>query len=166
MKKFFATLFSIALFTLATQSAFAQYEKGDKLLNVGIGLGSYGYGNIGFGGSFEVGVHEAISVGVLGGYSGTSYIGYNWSVLTIGARGSYHFNELLNLDNEQLDLYAGLGLAYRNYSYGGIRDNFGYNPIGLLSHIGGRYYFKPNMAAFAELGSGFSALQVGLTFKF
>ncbi|WP_247235751.1 hypothetical protein [Telluribacter sp. SYSU D00476] len=165
MKKFFLTFVVMAMFTLASQSAFAQYEKGDKLLNVGIGLGTYGYGGIGLGGSFEVGVHDAISVGALGGYSSRGYLGYRWSVLTIGARGSYHFNELLNLNDERFDLYAGLGLAYRNINYGGIYDSYG-DGVSLLAHIGGRYYFKPSTALFAELGSGFSVLHAGVAFKF
>lgn len=150
------------------------YEKGDKLLNVGVGLGTYGAGGLGLGGSFEVGIHESISVGVLGGYSGRSnYLGSGtrWSVLTIGARGSYHFNELLDLDNDKLDLYAGLGLGYRNVSFkvDGFGNVFANNYGGgvlFLGHIGGKYYFQPNMAIFAELGSGFGTLQAGVSFKF
>ncbi|GAB3181037.1 hypothetical protein [Telluribacter humicola] len=165
MKKFFLTFVAMAMFTLASQSAFAQFEKGDKLLNVGIGLGTYGYGGIGLGGSFEVGVHDAISVGVLGGYSGRSYVGYNWSVVTVGARGSYHFNELLNMADERFDLYAGLGLAYRGVNYGGFYGGYG-NGVSLLAHVGGRYYMKPNLGLFAELGSGFSTLHAGVAFKF
>ena len=56
---------------------------------------------------------------------------YKRQVLTIGVRGSYHFNELLNLDNDKIDLYAGLGLGYRNISWN-------YNGVGLsLIHICG-----------------------------
>ncbi|TAF94750.1 MAG: hypothetical protein EAZ32_15045 [Cytophagia bacterium] len=148
------------------------YQKGDKLLNVGIGLGTYGAGGLGFGGSFEVGIHPAISVGVLGGYSGRSnYLGsgVRWSVLTIGARGSYHLGELLKLNDDKIDLYAGLGLGYRNISwnYGGTAfdNNYG-SGILLLAHLGGRYYFANNMSAYAELGSGFGTLQAGISFKF
>ena len=148
------------------------YQKGDKLLNLGIGLGTYGAGGIGLGGSFEYGIHDAISVGVLGGYSGRSnYLGAGrWSVLTFGARGSYHFNELLKLDDDKIDVYAGLGLGYRNISWsysglGGYNDSWG-SGILFLGHIGARYYFKPNLGVFAELGSGFGTLQAGVSFKF
>lgn len=174
MKKLLSSLFVVALLAFSINGAMAQsYQKGDKLLNVGIGVGTYGAGGIGFGGSFEYGIHEAISIGVLGGYSGRSnYLGSNtrWSVLTIGARGSYHFNELLNLDNDQIDLYAGLGLGYRNISwdYNGIGLGNGYGAGGILflGHIGGKYYFQPNLGIFAELGSGFGVLQAGVAFKF
>ncbi|MBU1821603.1 MAG: hypothetical protein KKG00_08855 [Bacteroidetes bacterium] len=170
MKNLFNSFLLIALLAFSAQNVLAQsYQQGDKLLNVGIGVGTYGVGGIGFGGSFEYGIHEAISVGALAGYSGKSYFGTRWSVLTIGARGSYHFNELLNLDNDMIDLYAGLGLGYRNvtWNYSGIgrNDSWG-GGITFLGHIGGKYYFQPNMAAFAELGSGFGTLQAGLAFKF
>ena len=77
MKKLLSSLFVVALLAFISEGAMAQsYEKGDKLLNLGVGLGTYGAGGIGLGGSFEYGIHEAISVGVLGGYSGRSnYLG-------------------------------------------------------------------------------------------
>ena len=173
MKKMFAiALLAIAAMFCFNSSSYAQsYQKGDKLLNIGLGLGTYGAGGVGLGGSFEYGIHDAISVGVLGGYSGRgNYLGYGrWSVITFGARGSYHFNELLNLNDDKIDLYAGVGLGYRsitwNYSGSGYNDTWG-SGILFLGHIGGKYYFKPNLGVFAELGSGFGTLQAGLAFKF
>lgn len=167
MKKLLSSLFIVTLLAFSAQSAIAQYQKGDKLLNAGIGVGTYGAGGLGLGGSFEYGIHDAISVGALAGYSGRSnYLGsgVRWSVLTIGARGSYHFNELLNLDNDQIDLYGGVGLGYRNISFNvdGLGSIFGnaYNGgIIPLAHIGGKYYFQPNLGIYAELGSGFGILQ-------
>ena len=72
MKKLLSSLFIVALLACASQNAvMAQsYQQGDKLLNAGIGLGTYGAGGLGLGGSFEYGIHDAISVGVLAGYSG------------------------------------------------------------------------------------------------
>jgi hypothetical protein len=167
MKKVFASLV-ICCALLTAGSSYAQYEKGDKLLNAGIGLGTYGYGGLGFGGSLEFGITDDISAGALVGYSGTNYFGSRFSVLTIGGRGSYHFNKLLNLGDEKIDLYAGLGLAYRNitWNYSGLgSDSYG-SGILLLAHLGGRYYFKENIGVFAEVGSGFGTLQAGLAFKF
>ncbi|MFN8346489.1 MAG: hypothetical protein U0X91_15910 [Spirosomataceae bacterium] len=172
-KMFFTSLLVLAAIVCFQTNASAQsYQKGDKLLNLGVGLGTYGAGGIGLGGSFEYGIHDAISVGVLGGYSGRgNYLGYGrWSVLTFGARGSYHFNELLKLDDDKIDLYAGLGLGYRSITWnyngiGGYNDSWG-SGILFLGHIGGKYYFKPNLGVFAELGSGFGTLQAGIAFKF
>jgi hypothetical protein len=148
------------------QTANAQYQKGDKLVNLGIGLGTYGAGGIGFGGSFEYGIHDAISVGAIAGYSGSSY---GFSTTTFGARGSYHFNELLKLGNDKIDLYAGAGLAYRSFNWGSAGSILGSSygsGIFPLFHLGGRYYFTNNLAGYAELGSGFGLAQVGVSFKF
>lgn len=162
-------VFVLILTITALSGSWAQsYEKGDKLLNAGIGLGTYGAGGIGLGGSFEVGVHEAISVGVLAGYSGKNYFGARWSVLTVGARGSYHFNELLSLSDDKVDFYGGIGLGYRSitWNYNGSRNDSWGSGVSFLGHVGGRYYLKPNMGVFAEVGSGFGTLQAGLTVKF
>jgi hypothetical protein len=171
-KMFFTSLLALSAIVYFQARSFAQsYQKGDKLLNLGVGLGTYGAGGIGLGGSFEFGIHDAISVGVIGGYSGRSnYLnsGGRWSVLTIGARGSYHFNELLKLNDDKIDLYAGLGLGYRNisWSYSGLGGSSWGSGITFIGHIGGKYYFKPNLGVFAELGSGFGVLQAGVAFKF
>lgn len=170
MKKLIYSFAIVALLAFSAQGVMAQsYQQGDKLLNVGIGVGTYGGGGIGFGGSIEFGIHDAISVGALAGYSGRNYLGYKWSVLTFGARGSYHFNELLNLDNDKIDLYAGLGVGYRNFNwdYNGFGNTYSYGSgIVFLGHLGGRYYLNPNLGIFAELGSGFGTLQAGVAFKF
>jgi len=174
MKKLlFASFLAFVAIVSFQNSAHAQaYAKGDKLLNLGIGLGTYGAGGLGLGGSFEYGIHDAISVGVLGGYSGRSnYLGSgsSWSVITIGVRGSYHLGELLKLNDDKIDLYAGLGLGYRNISWGysgsAYSNSYGSGVV-FLGHIGGKYYLKPNLGVFAELGSGFGTLQAGVAFKF
>jgi hypothetical protein len=52
-KMFFTTLLALAAIVCFQTGASAQsYQKGDKLLNVGLGLGTYGAGGIGLGGSF------------------------------------------------------------------------------------------------------------------
>ena len=174
MKKLLTITVASLVFFLATPfSGFSQvYQKGDKLLNAGIGLGTYGYGGLGFGGSLEFGVTDAISVGPLVGYSSTSegYLGlgnYKFSTLTIGARGSYHLSDLLKINSDKIDLYAGLGLGYHNFhsNYSGYSGSYG-SGITFLAHLGGRYYLSDNIGIFAELGSGFSTLHAGVAFKF
>ena len=170
MKKFFAIVALMTLTLAATQS-YAQLavDKGSKFLNLGIGLGGYGGigygGGIGLGASFEVGVAKNITVGAVGGFR--SFSGYG-SYYSVGGRGSYHFNELLSLSNDKVDLYAGLGLIYSGFTYNesfaGSRGSYG--GVGLGGHVGGRYFFKPSLGAFAEAGFGVAPLQLGLTFKF
>ena len=172
MKKLFA-VFALAAAVLAASNAQAQFEKGDKLLNAGINLGgTYGGGGIGVGASFEVGVHDFISVGAQGDFVSWNYgwIGSNvrYNFLSIGARGSYHYGKhFLTIDN--LDLYAGVALGYRIASYSGAGSGYvstygsGVFPGGFA---GARYYFKENMGVFAEVGYNASPLKAGITFKF
>lgn len=176
MKKFLLMILVAAVFSLASEKAFAQFEKGDKLLNAGIGVGdygSYGYGGYGYGGggfyigaSFEAGITDFISVGGQLDFRPYSYSGYGSHIsIPIAARGSYHFGKHF-LKIEQLDLY---GTAMLGYSI----DNNDYDWYGRSSAVigvaaGGRWYFKPNLGAYAELGGGvnIAPLRLGVTFKF
>lgn len=184
MKNFNFLLLAVGL--LAGTQSFAQYAKGDKLLNAGIGLSSYYGGGLPIGVSLEVGITDEISVGAQIDYSHWSY-GYNYgpgynykysyTFIPVAVRGSYHVNKLLNLNNDKIDLYGGAALGYYISSFK-FSDATGSTPVGYNYndaygskvlfgiHIGGRYYFKPNLGAFAELGYGVSALKLGVTFKF
>lgn len=169
MKKIHFTLL-LVLGLLAGTKSFAQMpiDKGTKFINLGIGLGGgyYTGGGVGFVGIADFGVYKNITAGVQAGYHsyGNAYLTYNYHSFDLGVRGSYHFNELLSLANDKVDLYAGLGLSYYSFSYGGYLDNYGsvYVPI----HLGGRYLFSDNVGAFAELGSSINTLKLGVTFKF
>ena len=176
MKKFFAVIALFSL-TLLTTTSFAQYEKGDKLLNVGIGLGAGYGGGVPIGASLEVGITDDISVGGQIDYYSWSYGytgGYNfrYTFIPIAARGSYHLNKVFNLSNDKVDLYAGAQLGYyissysNNVGYTGIYDNGYGNRILFGIHAGARYYFKPNLGAFAEAGYAVAGLKIGVAFKF
>jgi hypothetical protein len=175
MKKY-VLFFVIGLVTLLTQTANAQYEKGDNLLNLGIGVNSYYSGGIPFSASFEHGITDEISVGAGLDYLNYSYRAggykYGFSALYIGGRGSYHFNKLFNLAVEELDLYGGASLGFRSFSW---KDGYNNSTLGNTYgngvyfgiHIGARYYFKPSIGAFAEVGAGGSSnAKLGVAFKF
>lgn len=178
MKKIHFT-FLLAIGLLAATQSFAQLsiDKGTKFLNVGVGVGSYGFGGYGaygfnsgvaLGASFEVGVYKNITVGGFADYRHVGYVGIagGTNYIYFGARGSYHFNELLNLSTDKVDLYAGIGLGYLSASL----DNAyygGYNVGGLIVpiHLGGRYFFSEKIGGFAELASDVAPLKIGVTFK-
>jgi hypothetical protein len=173
---------------LFTTGGFAKgwYDQNAKVAQFGIGIGGIG----GFYGSsslpvlsagLDFGVHEFVSVGGLVGYSTSKFESpifiagnpnaYSWrySYITIAARGSYH----APLDVKNTDLYGGVGLGYTIVSskYEGPAQtglfiagaSGSYMFFGI--HVGGRYYFSPNFAAFAELGYGFGILNVGVALK-
>lgn len=184
LKKMKKQLLFIALFMLTALAGMAQskssFAKGDNLLNIGVGIGSPFFGS-GYTSSlpvnptisYERGVTDAISVGGQLSYasskyeSGISNYSFKESAIYIGARGSYHFNELLDL-NPKFDLYGGASLGYvtvsisdNQGSFDGTASGFGF---GLFA--GGKYYLKPSTALYAELGyQSLSFLNIGVAFK-
>jgi hypothetical protein len=169
-----AFLFFIsAVISLSAQNG--GYAKGDKLLNLGIGVNSYYDSGIPFGASFEVGITDAISVGANVDYLSSKYkvlSDFKFTALYFGARASYHVNELLNISNENVDLYGGATLGYRSFTW---KDTYAGTTLGntygsgifLGGYIGGRYYFGNAAGVFAELGAiGSTNARVGLALKF
>jgi hypothetical protein len=166
MKKILLVLFCLASFTTYSQG----FDKGVKNLNLGLGLG---YG-IGLNGTFDIGITDAISVGVVGSYSRSSYgiVGYRWRANYIvgGARIGVHLGkylaEPLNLDESKIDPYIGLSGGFRGASYGSnYAGNGGLNAgIFVGGYAGLRYALKENIGVFAEAGTPFSS--IGVTFKF
>ena len=156
------------------------FHQGDKLLNLGVGLSSYYYGTpIGL--SFESGVSDDISVGAQFDYNSGNYDGYysssyrwGYSAYYLGIRGSYHLNNVLQLNEEKIDLYAGLGLGYQRFRWDDDAYGYGYgysynyrSGVFFNYFVGGKYYFTPKVGAFVELGyTGLSSSRVGVSFKF
>lgn len=178
MKKFHFSLLFVLSLLVGTQS-FAQYvpDKGSKLLNVGVGVGGYGFGGyagygfstgVAIGASFEAGVYKNITVGGFADYRRVGYVGISGGTnyIYIGARGSYHFNELLNLATDKADLYAGIGLGYLSAPVdAAYYVGYSSGKIILPIHLGGRYFFSDKVGGFAELASDVAPLKIGVTFK-
>lgn len=179
MKKILAlvvAIFFLASFANAQESTF---NKGDKVVNLGIGFG--GTGTYGYGmkvppvsGSLEVGIVDGVAEkGVIGigGLIGYASYGdkntdfWTFSRLVIGARGSFHYPLV-----DKLDTYAGLMLAYNNYKWtwhgtGTALDNSGGSGVNFYGFIGGRYYFTENIGAFLELGYSIATATIGVSIK-
>jgi hypothetical protein len=178
-------LLVVAGFTLTQLSAQEPtFVKGDKVLNLGVGLGSNLYSGSYYhsqippvSASFEVGVADKIlEKGVIGvgGYLGFSsykytYANSGWktSNIIIGARGNFHYPLV-----EKLDTYTGLLLGYgivNNKFFGAYNEgDYGGSSSGIqwAWFVGGRYYFKENLAAMLELGYGVAYLNLGIALKF
>jgi len=184
----FKSLLLVTLFALGVSLANAQVvEKGDKVLNLGIGLGTALYSGTGYtgsvppiSGSLEVVLKDDLFDGKgalgLGGYLG--YAAYKWkysgfdygwkySNIIIGPRGYLHYNLL-----DKLDTYAGLMIGYNivssssygSYTYGG---NYSASASGIIfsGFVGARYFFNDNLAGMVELGSGIAYLNLGVALK-
>ena len=190
---FKTTALAAVMFFASVGTTKAQFEVGDNVLNLGIGLGSTllgGYTGNNFsqtpaiGLSFEHGTWELGDGTVsLGGYLGYkafkndySYGGYSetwkWTYTIIGIRGAYHFP----LDNEKLDLYLGAMLSYNivNFKYTNndpyYNSAFDYSAgygsgVGFTGFGGIRYYISDKFGLNAELGYGIAYLTLGVSFK-
>lgn len=173
-----ACLFSTGFLTLEAQTP--SFGKGDKVLNLGVGFGTYETGYnvtlLPLSASFEVGVADKVfgngSFGVGGfigyasykttSYSGNAYWTYNKAV--IGARGNLHYPLA-----DKLDTYVGLMLGYKNISWtwhGSGSESKTTGTGGAFSlFVGGRYYLSQKFALNAELGLGIDILNVGIALK-
>lgn len=188
----------MAVFTLlvlsqsAAWSQLSSYEQGDKLLNAGFSLGYYGYGYFGsrsgftlpLNASVEYGITDQISAGPYVGYARWSYRyndgsgenKYSWTFVTVGARGSFHYTEILNefldsdIDEEKWDLYLSLflGLEFRSYNDDLGLDYYSNDTVVRLGpNLGFRYYLRRNIGVYFEGGRGtFGWLNFGLAVRF
>jgi|SRR5690554_4649354 len=164
------------------------FSKGDQVVNLGLGIGSY-YGGSGYSSSipplsvsYEKGIIDGLldgkgSIGVGGylGYSANKWetvvggdtYGYKYSYMMIGARGAFHYQFV-----DKLDTYGGLMLGYNVVGSKSIGNNSGVDfgsatasGIGYSAFVGARYQFTDRICGFAELGYGVSALELGISIK-
>ena len=170
MKKSIIATILFGFFMLFNLNLNAQtFQEGDAVINGGIGLGTtYTWaGGLGIplGAGFEYGVTD-LETGSIGVGGDIGYVsGGSLSILYIGGKGSYHFNDLLEVENENLDLYGGLGIYYRNFSFSGTGSTFASGLVASF-HVGTRYYFTDNFGGYAELGNNWAWLNLGVTYKF
>lgn len=185
MKK---SLLLVVVAVFAMSQLFAQestFQKGDKVLNLGIGLGSTLYSGTYYksqvppvSGSLEFGVVDnVVEKGVIGvgpyvGYSSYKYEysgwGWKYSNIILGVRGNFHYPLL-----DKLDTYTGLLLGYNVATSKEFGDpvpgwDYSYTAGGVAWSwfVGGRYYFTETLAAMLELGYGIAYLNLGVALKF
>ncbi len=165
----FLTTFILSILTISSFAQNGAYSKGDKLLNIGIGVNSYYDGGIPIGASFEKGITDDISLGAQADYLSADYASIKFTAIYVGLRASYHVNKLLNIENDKIDLYGGPTLGYRSFSWKdedlNLGDDYG-SGLFLGIYIGGKYYINKNIGLFAELGAiGSTNARIGIAFK-
>lgn len=165
----------------ASTNLFAQRKKykGDygNTFNVGIGIGGYSgyYGNNVntlpvFNLNYEFDVAENVTVAPF--ISFCSYRNdkdyYRESVIPIGAKGTYYFDQLLKA-NSDWDFYlaGSLGFAIVNSRWddGHYRDDKYHkvNPLFLDLHAGAEYHINNKIGLFLDLSTGVST--IGISFR-
>ncbi|HEX2969809.1 MAG TPA: hypothetical protein VHO46_11980 [Bacteroidales bacterium] len=179
MKKILVLLVAVCFSVSQLLAQESTFNKGEKVLNLGLGIGTSLYSGIGYSGlipplsgSLEVGVVDnVIEKGVIGvgGYLG--FASYKWddyyryTNIIIGPRGTFHYPLV-----DKLDTYAGLMIGYNIVStkWIGSGNEITHGSVGgVVSSffIGGRYYFSDKMAAMMELGYGIAYLNLGIALK-
>jgi hypothetical protein len=183
MKRLLFSCIVICFSVLHLSAQKPAFEKGFKVLNMGLGLGSSvyteSYYHLQFpllSAAFEVGiVDHVLERGIIGvgGYAGYyayryeySKSGWNSSNIVIGARGNFHYPLL-----EKLDTYTGLMLGYEvvgteKFGTTDIDYNLPSSGIEWAWFVGGRYYFSEIFSALLELGYGITYLNLGVAIKF
>lgn len=190
MKKSLKTLAAILLLALPlslTPVTAQVFDEGDLVISAGFGLGATYYT---FGTYYKTTVppvflagdyclREDLGPGNLGvggiiAYSAYKYEpsfvdwGWKYTTLIIGARGSYHFTDLV----DKLDLYGGIVLGAKIVSDKSFGEYPGYgystNSSGVVYDMfaGARYFFADNFGVMGELGYGIAWLKIGVSLKF
>ena len=174
MKKVLMFLFLTCLFIAQVVAQDSTFSKGDKVLNVGLGLGSllgsaYTTSFPPISASLEFGVADILKKGAIGvapfiGFGSYKYEAYsghkNYSFIPLGVRGVFHYPLV-----KKLDTYTGLLFGYlivSGTSIGSAVASRGYGSV----FIGGRYYFSEKFAAMLELGAETVPLHIGVAYKF
>ena len=95
----------------------------------------------------------------------------SWTAVYFVPRVALYFHEVFYEDDfpENIDLYGGVGLGFNFLSHKidpeVLENNSSFN-LGYNFFVGGRYYFRKNASAFAEIGYGLSFLNVGFTIRY
>jgi hypothetical protein len=168
-------------------TCYAQETYG-KTLNLGLGVGGYSgyYGHVGrslpvFHVDYELDVAKNFTLAPfinIYSFSNSYYWGnnntpfknytYRQTVVPIGAKGIYYFDDLLNATSSWDFYLAGsLGFAIVSSSwdagYNGDR-NYYQSPSSLFLdiHIGAEYHFNRGVGAFLDLSSGVSTIGIAI----
>jgi len=154
-----------------TRPLSAQVKKGYSDIGFVVGLGNIGDAGLSFGGRYENVFKRLpdlgngfLGIGISADVYSFSRSRGNVRYIPVGATMNYHFN----LDpSNKLDLFLGAGLGFQSISCSNFdtRD-CGYNSgLYVIGRAGGRYFLKPNLALYGDLGAGAATINLGLTFK-
>jgi hypothetical protein len=191
IKKMKTTTFaSLMLFMVLCTTVFAQKttsttgEKYGKTINVGLGIGYYGYVNhsvpvISL--NYEIDVAKNFTLApFISLFSYTNYYyygtpqngymnyGYHQTVIPVGVKGTYYFDDLLNA-NPKWDFYlaGSFGFTIVNsywdpgyYGNGSVYQ--GASILYLALHIGSEYHFNKTIGAFLDLSTGVSTIGIAI----
>ncbi|MCC6928081.1 MAG: hypothetical protein IT359_03720 [Gemmatimonadaceae bacterium] len=172
-----AVLSATSIVALPSSAAAQGKEAGSSIFSPGymdlgptVGLGGIGEAGMAFGGRFEraikrlpdlgngtIGIQASVDIWNYNNrYVGTDY---DFRYLNIGVTANYHFDVK---SNPKLDPFFGLGLGNSSVSTDWAGDYS--SGIYFIGRAGLRYFMKPRLALYGDVGAGASTLNVGVTF--
>jgi hypothetical protein len=173
-------LISLLFLTLLGPNLFAQdSEKYGGTLNLGLGIGYYGYlghSTPAFHINYEFDVAPSFTLAPFLNlysyqrvYSDKGYKYYSrHTVIPVGVKGTYYFDKLLEAGSKW-DFYGAgsLGFAIVNSRYddGYFYDKNHYraaNPLFLDIHIGAEYHINSKIGLFLDLSTGMSTVGIAI----
>jgi hypothetical protein len=177
MKKTYI-LFLLLVFSLTFNTSAQRVTTGEKYgstLNLGLGIGGYSgyYSYIGrslpvFHLNYEFDVANNFTLAPFLTFYTYNQDYYRESVIPVGVKGSYYFDQILNA-NSNWDFYlaGSLGFALVNSRWDNkYQGDKGYyqkaRPLFLDLHLGTEYHFNDKIGAFLDISTGVST--IGLSF--
>jgi hypothetical protein len=178
-------IFSIALLSLfmivGTNLSAQQKSYGENhghTLNLGLGIGGYGgyYGYYGrslpvFSLNYEFDVANNFTLAPFATFvtyhDYQAKYGYRETVIPIGVKGTYYFDQLLNA-NSDWDFYLAGSLGFSivktswDDGYIGNNDLRTADPLFLDLHIGTEYHLSNKVGLFLDLSTGVSTIGIAL----
>lgn len=187
MKKRIFTLVFLSLLLMVVQGSYAQKtvnsENYGGTLNLGLGIGGYAgyYGYIGhtmpvFHINYELNVANNLTLAPFlsfstyrnGYYWSNGYYYYHETIIPIGLKGTYYFDQILQA-NSNWDFYlaGSVGFAIVKSSwdsgYNGDRNYYhNGNPLFLDLHVGTEYHLSNRLGIFLDLSTGVSTVGISL----
>jgi len=150
IRTFFLMILLTPLYLFAQESG--AIKKGGMEVNAGLGIWSNSPTIIPLHGGMDFGISDDISLGFDVEWRLYKTLGWSHNVFVLQARGDYHFNKLIELDNKW-DVYVGLqlGPAFVTAAsdYTGSIKGFNFAVDGI---VGGRWFFSGNTGLNAEIG--------------
>ena len=169
--------------TLNAQST-GSSEKFGNTLNLGVGIGYYGYIN-----NFTPVVHANYEFDVAKNFTLAPFVTvfshkkytywgnknhpyrdyyYNQIVIPVGVKGTYYFDQLLGASSKWDFYLAGsLGVAFKKTTweddyYGETTFRNSATGLYLDGHVGAEYHFNSKLGMFLDLSSGISTFGLGV----
>ncbi len=167
---------AVLSFNVSAQKANSTGSYGNTL-NLGLGIGYYGY----VGGSVPV-FHINYEFDVAKDFTLAPFVSfytykkywdnndyyYQETIIPIGAKGTYYFDQILNA-NSKWDFYlaGSLGFAMVNTTWDSryVGDKGFYkkrSPLFLDLHIGAEYHLSNNVGLFLDLSTGVSTIGIAI----